>query len=59
MCGWSVFVCSNALASFCATSPDVYASMESSSDIGRLSVSDPGFGIGMHCVCLACSGRIL
>ena len=47
MCGCSVFVFSNASASCCATSPDMYASIVSRSEMGRLSVCDPGFGIGI------------
>ena len=51
-------MCSNAVESFLATSPDMYASIVSRRDMGRRSVSDPGFGMGTLLVCLALCGRM-
>lgn len=58
MWGWSALVFSNACESCCDTSTDMYASIVSRSDMGCLSVSDPGLGMGMRSVCLAADGRI-
>lgn len=59
MCGCNVFVASMAAARLVATSPAMYASIVSNRDIGLLSVSEFGFGIGILSVCLALFGMIL
>lgn len=59
MCGCSACAASIAVASVLATMPAVYASMVSSSEMGRLSVIEPGFGMGILSVCFALLGRIL
>ena len=59
MCGCSVVVFSKPNASCLATIPAMYSSMVSISDIGRLSLSDCGFGMGILVVCFALTGRIL